>query len=105
MFHHVLVHIVLNPMYNITLVLFFILLFLFSTGLEFALKCVKHKNYQSIEAACREELNKTGNNLIRITLTLNLLATISILCSNYAAGIKYLSIVIRTPEAPRKVKY
>lgn len=79
-------------------------MFSFSTGLEYALKCVKNKNYEGIEEACKEELDKTDNSLIRRTLTLNLLATISILRGNYAIGIEHLTTVIETPGVPNKVK-
>lgn len=80
------------------------MLFLFSTGLEFALKCVKNKSYEGIEEACKEELEKTDNSLIRRTLALNLLATISILRGNYAIGIEHLTTVIETTGVPNKVK-
>lgn len=80
-------------------------LFNFSTGLEFALKCISNKNYEEIEEACKEELNKTDNSLIRRTLALNLLATFTILRGNYDTGAKHLTTVIETPNVPNKVKY
>lgn len=72
-------------------------------GLELALKCLRDKNYEGIEDACKEELNKTDNSLIRRTLALNLLATFSILRGNYDAGIEHLTTVIETPGVPNKV--
>jgi hypothetical protein len=71
--------------------------------LELALKCIRDKQYEGIEEACKEELNKTDNSLIRRALTLNLLATFSILRGNYAYGIEHLSTVIETPGVPNKV--
>lgn len=79
------------------------LLNLFSTGLELALKCIKDKNYEEIEDACKEELKKTDNSLIRRTLALNLLATFSILRGNYVTGVEHLTTVIETPGVPNKV--
>ncbi|XP_025425976.1 mitochondrial import receptor subunit TOM70 [Sipha flava] len=74
-----------------------------NTGLELALKCIRDKQYEGIEEACKEELNKTDNSLIRRALTLNLLATFSILRGNYAYGIEHLSTVIETPGVPNKL--
>jgi len=68
-----------------------------------ALKCLKNKNYEAIEDACKEELNKSDNSLIRRTLTLNLLATFSLLRGNYQVGIEHLTTVIETPGVPNKV--
>jgi len=75
----------------------------YSTGLELALKNLKDKNYEMIEEACKEELNKSDNSLIRRMLTLNLLATFFILRGNYEGGIKHLNTIIETPEVPNKV--
>lgn len=72
--------------------------------MEFALKCLRVKNYEAIEDACKEELIKTDNSLIRKALTLNLLATFSILHGNFDAGIDHLTNVIETPGVPNKVK-
>lgn len=83
----------------------FFLCLLFSTGLELALKCNRDKNYEGVENACKEELNKTDNSLIRKMLALNLLATFIILRGNYAAGLEHLTTVIETPGVPNKVKY
>lgn len=71
--------------------------------MELALKCIKDKQYEKIEEACKEELNKTDNSLIRRTLALNLLATFCILRGNYAVGIEHLTTVIDTPGVPKKV--
>lgn len=71
--------------------------------MELALKCVKNKDYEGIEEACKEELDKTDNSLIRRMLALNLLATFSILRGNYATGITHLSTVIETSGVPNKV--
>lgn len=79
------------------------LLYLFSTGLELALKYIKDKNYEQIEDACKEELNKTDNSLIRRTLALNLLATFSILRGDYATGVEHLTTVIESSGVPNKV--
>lgn len=79
------------------------MIILFSTGLELALKCIRDQEYERIEEACKEELNKTDNSLIRRALTFNLLATFSILRGNYAAGIEHLTTVIETPGVPNKV--
>lgn len=73
-------------------------------GLELALKCLRDKKYEKIENACKEELNKTDNSLIRRTLTLNLYATFYILRGNYNKGIEHLTTVIETPGVPKKVK-
>lgn len=72
-------------------------------GLELALKCLKDKSYERIEEACKEELNKTDNSLIRRILALNLLATFSILRGQYDIGIEHLTTVIDTPGVPNKV--
>jgi len=74
-----------------------------STGLELALKNLKAKNYEMIEEACKEELNKSDNSLIRRMLALNLLATFYILRGNYEVGIKNLTRIIETPEVPNEV--
>lgn len=74
-----------------------------NTGLELALKCIKDKKYEEIEDACKEELKKTDNSLIRRTLALNLLATFSILRGNYATGVEHLTTVIETPGVPNKL--
>lgn len=79
------------------------MLFSFSTGLELALKCLKDQNYEKIIDACKEELDKTNNSLLRRTYALNLHATFSILCGNCDIGIEYLSIVIETPKVQVKV--
>jgi len=68
-----------------------------------ALKCLKNKTYEQIEDACKEELKKTDNSLIRRTLALNLLATFSILRGNYASGIEHLTTVIESSGVPHKV--
>lgn len=75
----------------------------FSTGLELALKCIKNRNYENVEEACREELEKTDNSLVRRTLALNLLATFSILHGSYEVGIEHLNTVIETSGVPNKV--
>lgn len=74
-----------------------------NTGLELALKCINNKNYEQIEDACKEELNKTDNSLIRRTLALNLLATFSILRGNYATGVEHLTTVIESSGVPNKL--
>jgi len=68
-----------------------------------ALKCLKDKTYEQIEDACKEELNKTDNSLIRRTLALNLLATFSILRGNYESGIEHLTAVIESSGVPNNV--
>lgn len=78
---------------------------LFSTGLELALKCTRDRNYEGVENACKEELNKTDITLIRKMLALNLLATFIILRGNYAAGLEHLTTVIETPGVPNKVRH
>lgn len=78
---------------------------MFSTGLEFALKCIRNKSYEGIEEACKEEMNKTDNSLVRRTLALNLLGTFIILRGNYDAGLEHLTTVIETPGVPNKVKH
>lgn len=50
-----------------------------NSGLEMALKCVRDKNYDYVEKACKEELDKTDNGLARSTLTSNLLGTFTLL--------------------------
>lgn len=78
---------------------------MFSTGLEFALKCIRDKNYDGIEEACKEELNKTDNSLVRRTLALNLLGTFTILRGDYDTGLEHLTTVIETSGVPNKVNY
>lgn len=80
-----------------------ILLFLFSVGLELALKCLRDKKYERIEDACKEELKNFNNILIRKMLTLNLLATFSVLRGDFDIGAKYLTTIIQTPGVTNKV--
>ncbi|XP_050441648.1 mitochondrial import receptor subunit TOM70-like [Adelges cooleyi] len=74
-----------------------------NSGLELALKCIRDKNYDIVEEACKEELEKTDNSLVRRTLALNLLATFTILRGDYHEGIKNLTAVIETPGVPNKL--
>lgn len=80
-----------------------LLLLFYSTGLELALKCLKDKNYEIIEDACKEELKKPDNSLIRRMLVLNLLATFSILRGNYEVAIEFLTTIIEKSGVPNKV--
>ncbi|XP_050547936.1 mitochondrial import receptor subunit TOM70-like isoform X3 [Daktulosphaira vitifoliae] len=74
-----------------------------NNGLELALKCIRDKKYENIEEACKEELNKTDNSVVRRTLALNLLATFSILRGNYSEGLQHLTAVIETSGVPNKL--
>lgn len=75
-----------------------------SSGLELALKCLKDKKYEGVENACKEELIKTNNSVIRKSLALNLLATFVIMRGHHETGSDYLSFVIETKGIPNKVK-
>lgn len=72
-------------------------------GLELALKCLRDKDYERIEDACKDELNKSFNSLIRRSLALNLLATFTILRGNNNIGIEYFTTIIETPGVSDKV--
>jgi len=75
------------------------------------MKCLKDKNYDDVEEACKEELAKKKNKnkkrrlmrKIRRMLALNLLGTFAILRGDYVTAIEHLTTVIETPNAPKKV--